>query len=174
MQLMKNLLYKMTENGSSDLHVYEGEPPIFRIDGDLRRDVDEPIFDKESIKEVIKFFLNDEEEKELYEKGEVDLAYELEEISRYRVNIYKQKGKISAAIRKVPIIVKSFEELYLPKVLERLARKEKGLILVTGPTGSGKSTTLAAILNYINKNLSRHIVTLEHPIEMVHENKKKR
>lgn len=172
MEYMENLLKQMAEKKASDLHISEGEAPSFRIDGDLRKEKTEEIFSKEKIQQMISYFLNDQEYKVFMENGEIDLAYELEGESRYRINIYKQKGRTSAAIRKVPIEIQTIEELHLPKSLERLARKSSGLILVTGPTGSGKSTTLAAIINYINEKMSKHIIGLENPIEMVHKNKK--
>lgn len=172
MTLTEELLKLMVEKNASDLHIHEGEPPFFRVDGDLKRLKEYEIMNKSNIESCLDYLLTKEERNVFENNGEVDLAYELAESARYRINAYKQKGRTSIAIRRVPIIIQSIKELYLPQILTRLARKDSGLILVTGPTGSGKSTTLAAIINEINEKLSRHIVTLENPIEMVHSNKK--
>ena len=168
---IRDLLNKAYDLQASDLHITVDSPPVFRIHGELKPYGDLPLTAKDTetlAKEII-------EEKlwpTFLEKGEMDFNYELEGISRFRVNAFRQKGNISIAFRLIPVNIPTIEDLKLPTTLKKLMVKPQGLILVTGPTGSGKSTTLAAMIDYVNQNFSKHIITLEDPIEFVHTHQK--
>lgn len=167
-QKVDAMLRAAFELKASDIHVTVGIPPIFRINGDLKRygqDVLSPIDTEQMAKAIVpeKMWSHFEE------NGELDLLYSLSGVSRFRVNVFKQRGCISLAIRIVPTKIPSLDELQLPDVLKKMVTKPQGLILVTGPTGSGKSTTLAAMIDYMNKTMRKHIITLEDPIEYVHK-----
>lgn len=167
-QKVDAMLRAAFELKASDIHVTVGIPPIFRINGDLKRygqDVLSPIDTEQMAKAIVpeKMWFHFEE------NGELDLLYSLSGVSRFRVNVFKQRGCISLAIRIVPTKIPSLDELQLPDVLKKMVTKPQGLILVTGPTGSGKSTTLAAMIDYMNKTMRKHIITLEDPIEYVHK-----
>lgn len=168
---IRSLLEKAYYEHASDLHIIVNSPPVFRIDGALRPEEGYPLsrVDTENIaKELVPETLWEQ----FLEKGEIDFNYELEGLSRFRLNAYRQRNSISVAIRAIPTEIPTIEQLNLPKTLESLMDKPQGLILVTGPTGSGKSTTLAAMINYINRNYAKHIITLEDPIEYVHSHMK--
>lgn len=168
---IRSLLEKAYYEHASDLHIIVNSPPVFRIDGSLRPEEGYPLsrVDTENIaKELVPETLWEQ----FLEKGEIDFNYELEGLSRFRLNAYRQRNSISVAIRAIPTEIPTIEQLNLPKTLESLMDKPQGLILVTGPTGSGKSTTLAAMINYINRNYAKHIITLEDPIEYVHSHMK--
>lgn len=168
---IRSLLEKAYYEHASDLHIIVNSPPVFRIDGALRPEGGYPLsrVDTENIaKELVPETLWEQ----FLEKGEIDFNYELEGLSRFRLNAYRQRNSISVAIRAIPTEIPTIEQLNLPKTLESLMDKPQGLILVTGPTGSGKSTTLAAMINYINRNYAKHIITLEDPIEYVHSHMK--
>lgn len=163
-----DLLILTKEKGASDLHLTVGVPPMIRLHGDLKK-VDAPVLTKDRVHQMIYDILNDEQRKKFEEDRDLDFSVDLEGVARFRVNTYFQRRGQGAAFRLIPHIISSIEELGLPPVIAHLARKEKGLIIVTGPTGSGKSTTLAAMLNVINKERYGHILTIEDPIEFVHE-----
>ncbi len=157
-----------TEKNASDIHITVGIPPALRINGQLI------ILDKEKLKPddtkaLVYETLDDNLIRELEEKGEVDTSFSSPGVGRYRVNAYKQRGSYGMALRIIPLEVPNLKDLGLPKVVEDLARLPRGLILVTGPTGSGKSTTLAAMINQINNERRCHILTLEDPIEYLHK-----
>jgi twitching motility protein PilT len=164
---IKELLQMVVERGASDLHFKAGAKPMLRIDGKLLQISDEKMHDEQA-RALIGELLTAEQLETFARKLELDLAYSLPGYSRFRVNVYQQRGGIGAAIRTIPASVPTFEQLRLPKVIRNLAAMPRGLILVTGPTGSGKSTTLAAIINLINQTRSCHIVTIEDPIEYLH------
>jgi twitching motility protein PilT len=168
---MSELFLLMHERGASDLHLTVGSPPVLRIDGVM---VPTP-FDKlthETCQSLI-FSLLTEQQRQRYEAtNELDLAFGLKGIGRLRMNIFRQRGAVGAAVRAIPSSFKTFEEIGLPQVIHDIMKIPKGLVLVTGPTGSGKSTTLASMIDYINENRSCHIVTIEDPIEYVHHHKK--
>jgi twitching motility protein PilT len=164
---IKELLQMVVERGASDLHFKAGAKPMLRVDGKLLPISDEKMHDEQA-RALIGELLTAEQLETFERKLELDLAYSLPGYSRFRVNIYQQRGGIGAAIRTIPASVPTFEQLRLPKVIRNLAAMPRGLILVTGPTGSGKSTTLAAIINLINQTRSCHIVTIEDPIEYLH------
>ncbi len=171
MASLSELFMLMHQRGASDLHLTVGAPPILRIDGEL---VPLP-FEKltpETTQQLIFSLLNDQQKQRFDATNELDLALGIKGIGRLRVNIFRQRGAVGAAIRSIPNQFKTFEQLGLPKTVEDLVNIPKGLILVTGPTGSGKSTTLASIIDYINEHQTVHIVTVEDPIEYVHSHKK--
>lgn len=168
---LAELFKAMVEQGGSDLHITVGIPPTIRNNGRLIRLQDKAIDAKEA-EEFVKELLNDKQMNELVQKGQVDFSFSLDGIGRFRINAFKQRGSYGAAVRHVNATIKTVSELGLPNVVSELARKTKGLILVTGPTGSGKSTTLASIINQINEERECHILTLEDPIEYLHKHKK--
>lgn len=167
-----DLLNKALSIGASDLHITVGVPPICRIDGELKSFSS---FDKlmpNDTKKLIHTLLNDRQEKILDKRGEVDFSYSEKGLGRFRVNIYKQRNSLAAALRTIPLEVPDIDDLELPNVFKKIAENRRGLVLVTGPTGSGKSTTLASMVNFINNTRSEHIITLEDPIEYLHRHNK--
>ncbi|MFA5976250.1 MAG: type IV pilus twitching motility protein PilT [Elusimicrobiota bacterium] len=168
---LKALLQTMLKKKASDLHLRSNKPAVFRVDGVLVAKTAEAI-SGDQIEQWVKSILNEHQLKTFEESMECDLALSVEEMGRFRVNVYRQRGVVNLAIRLVPKIVPSFSQLKLPAVIQKISDEPRGLVLVTGTTGSGKSTTLAAMLDYINMTRSRHIVTIEDPIEYVHEDKK--
>jgi twitching motility protein PilT len=161
----------MIDKKASDLHLKEGRPPMMRIDGKLMP-LDMEILSSNDMKEVI-FALTDERTRKRFEElNEMDLAYNLEGVARFRANAFKQMGKLECVLRAIPIKIPTLEEISVPAVLREIALFPRGLVLVTGTTGSGKSTTLAAMINTINETYNHHIVTIEDPIEFVHTDKK--
>jgi twitching motility protein PilT len=167
---ISELLIFAVENKGSDLHISSGEPPVVRIHGEMRK-VEVPPLDKDDVHNMIYEILNDQQRKNFEEFLELDFSFSLGDYGRFRVNVFKQNRGNSAVFRTIPNKIPTFEELGLPKVFMDLARLEKGLVLVTGPTGSGKSTTLAAIIDLINSEEKGHILTVEDPIEFVHPSK---
>lgn len=159
------------EKGASDLHIAVGIPPKCRINGELVS-LELKSLSPEEIQDIISPILTQYARKILEEEGEVDFAYTIPNQGRYRVNIFKQRGSYSMVIRLVGTIIPSLEEIGLPQSVAELCNKKRGLILVTGPTGSGKSTTLASLIDQINCNQNAHIITLEDPIEYLHSHKK--
>jgi len=167
---LHQLLKAMTEKGASDLHITTGAPPMLRIDGSVVPLKLPPLGAVES--KALCYSVLSEEQKVAFEKtSELDLAFGVKGLSRFRANIYVQRGAVAGAFRTVPFKILSFEELALPPVLAELTKKPSGLVLVTGPTGSGKTTTLAALIDKINNDQRCHILTVEDPIEFVHPNK---
>jgi twitching motility protein PilT len=153
---------------ASDLHLTVGVPPIMRINGELKK-YGQEILRPEDTEAMAKAIIPAELWQQFQEKGELDFSYGIPGVSRFRINVYKQRSCISLAIRVVPTKIPTIDELRLPEVLKRIAEKPQGLVLVTGPTGSGKSTTLAAMIDYMNKTMRKHIITLEDPIEYLHK-----
>jgi len=153
--------------GASDLHITVGLKPMIRVNGELI-ETDFPLLEPDDTKELVMQIVKERHKKVLEEKGEVDLSYTYPGLSRFRINAYRQRGSYAMALRAIPMEIPDIEDLYLPEILRTLANKRRGIILVTGPTGSGKSTTLAAMINHINKTRKEHIVTLEDPIEYLH------
>src|SRR5690349_1066492 len=171
MLTMSALLRFMVANKASDLHLSAGEAPLMRVDGDLYR-VDTPALTAEDTHKLIFDVMNDSQRKVFQDKLEVDFAFALDDTLRFRVNAFVQNRGEGAVFRSIPNRIPRFDELGLPSVLRELCDEEKGLVLVTGPTGSGKSTTLAAMLDYLNETMPGHILTLEDPIEFVHKSKR--
>ena len=168
---LRELLMLTVEKKASDLHITEREPPIIRIDGKLIR-TNLPNLTKDETKRVIYSILTNTQ-KEMFEKNlELDFSLALPNMDRFRVNIHMQRGVVEAAFRRIPIEIPGFAELNLPSVLSDLARKSNGLVLITGPTGVGKTTTLAAMIELINHERECLIVCIEDPIEFIHNNKK--
>jgi twitching motility protein PilT len=167
---LKLLLQIMVEKSASDLHLRSNHPAVFRVDGQLIFKTPQAI-SGEQVEQWMKSILNERQLRSFEEHLQVDLAITVEGLGRFRVNVYRQRGVVNAAIRIVPSAIPSFEQLKLPSVIRKIADEPRGLILVTGTTGSGKSTTLASMIDYINNSRSRHIVTIEDPIEYVHEDK---
>ncbi len=156
------------QQNASDIHFSSGMAPIVRIVGELKR-VEMPPIQKEELQQFIYPYLRDEQKAALEKNREADISVSIPGVSRYRVNVFKHLNGLSASFRVIPEAVRSLDELLMPPVLKEIIRNRKGLILVTGPTGSGKSTTLAAMINEINRTRREHIITLEDPIEYVHE-----
>ena len=163
------LFRMMVEQGASDLHLISGQPPAMRINGELDRIAGEDILKPEPLTELL-YEITPASKKDQFEStGDVDFGYEITGLARFRANLFRQKYGCGAVFRRIPNKVLTAEDLGLPPILTKAAMLKKGLVLVTGPTGSGKSTTLAAIIDYANKNRKDHILTIEDPIEFVHE-----
>lgn len=167
---ISELLEKLVTQGGSDLHISSNLPPAIRVDGKLKR-LDYPPLSAEDVENLLFQMLSNEQRRRLEQEWELDFSYGLEGLSRFRVNFYKDKGNYAAAFRTITSQVPSFDKLGLPDIVRTTAEKPRGLILVTGPTGSGKSTTLAAMIDYINTTKAEHILTIEDPIEFVHTSK---
>jgi twitching motility protein PilT len=160
----------MHELGASDLHLSSGQQPIIRLHGDLER-VKYKELDHDGLKKMLYEITPEYKVKEFEETGDIDFAYEIPDLARYRVNFFNQQRGVAAVFREIPQKILTVEDLQLPGLLKDLALLPKGLVLVTGPTGSGKSTTLAAIIDYANEVRKEHILTIEDPIEFVHNSK---
>lgn len=170
MELRDMLLYTI-QVGASDLHLTESEPPLVRIDGKLIR-LNEPKLKRDEIKGLIYSVLSNTQ-KAMFEKDlELDLSLALPDLDRFRVNVHMQRSSVEAAFRRIPLLIPNIEELGLPEIVSSLARKPNGLVLVTGPTGVGKTTTLAAMVDLINRERENLIICIEDPIEFLHANKK--
>ncbi len=165
------LLTTVIERRASDLHLKVKNPPILRINGSLVA-LSAPPFEAAELQSLIESMLTDDQRATFWRDLELDFAYSVPGLSRFRVNVFQQRGAIGAAIRTIPMTVPSVTDLMLPAGVERFAELPRGLLLVTGPTGSGKSTTLAALLNHINLHRSCHVVTVEDPIEYLHQDVK--
>ena len=164
------LLRYMASKNASDLHLGARRPPIVRVDGDLQF-TDFPVLDNDTMEKVCKQLLTPKREYKLEEENEIDFAYQLEGVGRFRCNIFRKTGELAAALRLIPDRIPGFDELNLPLILEELSLERRGIIIVTGTTGSGKSTTLASMLEYVNNRRPVHVITLEDPIEYVHYDK---
>ncbi len=159
------------KQGASDLHLSAGLPPMIRVDGDIRR-INVPALDSKEVYSLIYEIMNDKQRKEFEEFLECDFSFEIPGIARFRVNAYNQNRGAGGVFRTIPSKVLTMEDLGMGDVFSKIAKSTRGLITVTGPTGSGKSTTLAAMMDYVNANRYQHILTIEDPIEFVHESKK--
>jgi twitching motility protein PilT len=168
---MDRLLDAVIKQGGSDIHLSVGRPPTIRIDGHLRS-LETKILDAEDTTGLMKSITPEMNQQELQEVGGTDFGFAFGEAARFRVSIFKQKGTVALVLRLIPSKILTFEEIGLPKICAALCRRPRGMFLVTGPTGSGKTTTLATMINYINENFDHHIVTIEEPIEFVHKHKK--
>jgi twitching motility protein PilT len=167
-----DLLERMVERGASDLHVTAGSEPAIRVNGRLERLSDLPRLSNEDTQRLLYRILSTEQQKQLEIKRQLDLSYAMPGLARFRVNVYFQRESLGGAFRLVPAELKTLDDLGLPQQLHELAKKPRGLVLVTGPTGSGKSTTLAAIIDEINRSRDDHIITIEDPIEFLHRHKR--
>lgn len=164
------MLRNMFEKNSSDLHITPGSPPMYRIDGAVIPGDFEPL-SEEGCQALIYSILTDEQKEKFERENELDIAFGLQDVGRVRMNVFRQRGTVAAALRSIPSRIPNFEELNLPQVISSIVKYPKGLVLVTGPTGSGKSTTLAAMIDWINTNHKGHIITIEDPVEFVHRDK---
>jgi len=171
MPSLPELLRIMTERNASDLHITVGSPPVIRLDGRLVPLRMEPLTPVET-KQMCYSILTEAQKKKFEEESELDLSFGIKDLSRFRSNMFLQRGAVAGAFRTIPYQIRSFQELGLPPLVKELTQKPRGLILVTGPTGCGKSTTLATMIDEINSTRSEHIVTIEDPIEYVHTHKK--
>ena len=169
--LIEELLEDAVGKGASDIHISANLPPVFRIDGKLIRTNHEALT-AENVESLVFPILNNEQRRKLEQDWELDLSYGIHGLGRFRVNVYKNNGTYAAAFRTINTQVPTFESLGLPPIVRKITEKPRGLILVTGPTGSGKSTTLASMIDYINENRNEHILTIEDPVEFVHKSKK--
>jgi len=165
------LLAFSVKNRASDLHLSADLPPMIRVDGDVRR-VNIPPLDHKTVHSLIYDIMNDKQRKDFEEFFETDFSFELPGIARFRVNAFNQNRGAAAVFRTIPSEILTLEDLGCPPIFKDISDKPRGLCLVTGPTGSGKSTTLAAMMDYINDTRYEHILTVEDPIEFVHESKK--
>ena len=165
------LLTFSAKNNASDLHVSAGEPPMIRVDGDIRR-INLPEMEHKEVHAMIYDIMNDKQRKNYEEFLEVDFSFEIPNLARFRVNAFNQNRGAAAVFRTIPSTVLTLEELGAPDIFKQISDNPRGLVLVTGPTGSGKSTTLAAMVDYKNNKDSAHILTIEDPIEFVHKSKK--
>jgi twitching motility protein PilT len=168
---LRDLLEEMVARKASDLHLTAGVPPEFRVDGAIAPMEGDPLT-PEMTAQLVYSMLSDEQRKRFEITKELDLSFGIKGLSRFRGNVFLQRGCVSAAIRQIPFEIRKLESLGVPPVVRDFCRRQKGLVLVCGPTGSGKSTTLAAMIDYINANRCGHIVTIEDPIEYVHHHKK--
>ena len=165
------LLTFSVKNGASDLHLSAGLPPMIRVDGDMRK-VNVPALDHKTVHGLVYDIMNDKQRKDYEEFLETDFSFEIPELARFRVNAFNHNRGAGAVFRTIPSEILSLEDLGTPSIFKDIADTPRGLVLVTGPTGSGKSTTLAAMIDYINTKLYAHILTIEDPIEFVHQSKK--
>jgi twitching motility protein PilT len=166
-------LRELVDKGGSDLHLKVGSAPIFRVNGELTLEAGAGTLSAEETEAAMRQLLDDPAKLEEFAmEHEVDFSYEIENVARYRINAFQQRGVISLVCRAIPHRISSIEELSLPEVVRELAEEERGIVLLTGTTGSGKSTTLAAMIDHMNHTMSKHIVTIEDPIEFVHSDKR--
>jgi twitching motility protein PilT len=170
--LIEDLMTDLVKAGGSDLHLAAYQPPYGRFNGQLRPMLEEMVLSEEQCNKLIFSLLNNSQRKHLEQNWELDCSYGLRGVARFRVNVYRQRGTYAACLRALGDSIPALANLGLPPVVEETSRKPKGLILVTGPTGSGKTTTLAALLNHINQTRAEHILTIEDPIEFTYKNEK--
>ena len=168
---MDRLLQACITQDSSDIHLTVGRAPVFRIHGSLRS-LETKVLEPDDTSALMKSITPERNQQELQEEGGTDFGFAYGDVARFRVSVFKQKGNVSLVLRLIPTKIMSFDEIGLPKICAALCRRPRGMFLVTGPTGSGKTTTLASMVNYINENFDRHIITVEEPIEYYHKHKK--
>ncbi len=169
---LNEILAMALKSNTSDIHIKAGLPPVFRIDGNLRPLPKAPRLTSEAVRSMCEALMNDRQRAKFEEYCEVDLAYGVPGLGRFRVNVFMQRNSVSAVFRAIPFKVATLEDLLMPPILKKIAQEQRGLVLVTGATGSGKSTTLAAMIDTINSNRTAHIVTVEDPIEYLHRDRK--
>ena len=172
MVTLRELLEQMVKTNASDLHLTVGAPPVVRIDGKLQRLINYDLLTGEQTKKLAYSMINEKQKLKFEQNSELDFSFGIEQMSRFRCNMFMQRGNVAVALRQIPYKVRTFEELGLPRIVADFAKLPRGLVLVTGPTGCGKSTTLAAILDKINKERAVHIITVEDPIEYLHRHQK--
>ncbi len=165
---LRALLEEMIEKDASDLHIVAGERPKLRVDGDITNATTEEVLTPKDTLSLAYSVLTENQKKRFETESELDFSFGIQNLARFRGNCFKQRGCVSLVIRQIPFNVRTFQDLGLPAIVAKLAEKPRGLVLVTGPTGSGKTTTLAAMIDKINKELKGHIITVEDPIEFIH------
>ena len=165
---LRALLEEMIERDASDLHITAGERPKLRIDGEITNSRNEYVMSPKDTLTLAYSVLTENQKKRFEQEDELDFSFGIQNLARFRGNCFKQRGCVSMAIRQIPFSIKTFQDLGLPAVIAKMAEKPRGLVLVTGPTGSGKSTTLAAMIDKINRERRGHIITVEDPIEFIH------
>jgi twitching motility protein PilT len=165
---LRAMLEEMIEREASDLHVTAGERPKLRVDGDITNSRIEHVMTPKDTLQLAYSVLTEQQKKRFETEDELDFSFGIQNLARFRGNVFKQRGCVSMVVRQIPFQVKTFEQLSLPPIVAKLAEKPRGLVLVTGPTGSGKSTTLAAMIDKINREWKGHIITVEDPIEFIH------
>ena len=171
MVTIQELLKDMVARDASDLHLTAGTPPQLRIDGSIQP-TDHPALNPQEAETLVYSLLTEQQRKRYEAEKELDFSFTIPNVSRFRANVYSQRGVTSLAVRRIPLQVRALEDLGMPDIVATFAEKQNGLVLVTGPTGSGKSTTLAALLDVINRNRPTHIMTVEDPIEYVHNHRR--
>jgi twitching motility protein PilT len=169
--LIDKLLSAAVKQGASDIHIATGQPPVFRLHGRMRK-LETKTLEPEDTVGLMKSITPDRCQRELQENGSTDFGFAFGELARFRVSVFKQRGNVGMVLRQIPNTLLTLEQLGLPDVVKKLCMRPRGLFLVTGPTGSGKSTTLASMINYINETVDHHIITIEDPIEFYHYHKK--
>ena len=169
--LIDKLLQACVKQGASDIHIVVGQPPVFRLHGRMRK-LETKVLEPDDSMALMKSIAPERCQKELQERGSADFGFAFGDLARFRVSIFKQRGNVSMVLRQIPNNMLTPQQLGLPDVCVKLVLRPRGLFLVTGPTGSGKSTTLASLVNYINENVDHHIITIEDPIEFYHWHKK--
>jgi len=169
--LIDKLLQAAIKQGASDIHITVGQPPVFRLDGRLRR-LETKVLEAEDTAALMKSITPDRCQQELQEVGGTDFGFAFGDLARFRVSVFKQKSHFTMVLRQIPNKILSFDQLGCPPAVAKLCMRPRGLILVTGPTGSGKTTTLASMIDYINEHVDHHIITVEDPIEFYHAHKK--
>src|SRR5437763_15652771 len=165
---VNDLLKIAVESGASDLHIKVGSYPMMRVRGRLMPAVEDKKLDHEDVVAMAAAVMSTTQRQKFKEAQEVDLAYSVPGLGRFRCNIFQQRGTVGVVLRVIPMQIRTIDQLGLPPVLKRIAEEERGLVLVTGTTGSGKSTTLAAMIDHINNTRSAHVITVEDPIEFLH------
>jgi twitching motility protein PilT len=170
--LIEDLMIELVKGGGSDLHLAAGQPPYGRFNGQLRPITQDGVLSEEACNRLIFSLLNNSQRKQLEQNWDLDCSYGLKDVARFRVNVYRQRGTYAACLRALGNTIPPLDKLGMPPIVEEITRKPKGLVLVTGPTGSGKTTTLASLLDHINRNRSEHILTIEDPIEFTYRNEK--
>jgi twitching motility protein PilT len=169
--LIDKLLQACVKQGASDIHIVVGQPPVFRLHGRMRK-LETKVLEADDTVALMKSIAPERSQRELQERGSADFGFAFGDLARFRVSIFKQRGNVSMVLRQIPNDMLTPEQLGLPDVCVKLVMRPRGLFLVTGPTGSGKSTTLASLVNYINETVDHHIITIEDPIEFYHYHKK--
>ena len=166
---LRVLLEEMIERGASDLHITAGARPMLRVDGEIVASKLETVLQPKDTLTLAYSILTENQKKRFEQEDELDFSFGIQNLARFRGNCFKQRGCVSIVLRQIPFSIKTFADLSLPPVIARLAEKPRGMVLVTGPTGSGKSTTLAAMIDKINRERKGHILTVEDPIEFIHK-----
>ena len=169
---LNDILGMALKSSTSDIHLKAGLPPVFRIDGNLRPLPKAPRLTAEAVRSMCEAIMNERQRIKFEEVNEIDLAYSVPGLGRFRANVFMQRNSVSAVFRAIPFKISSLDDLLMPQVLKKIAEEQRGLVLVTGATGSGKSTTLAALVDHINSNRTAHVVTIEDPIEYLHRDRK--